>query len=321
MYLYNQFVGMVSKMRINLKQLLRSIILAGFTGFFIKLHYTGEISKYVNPSYHVLSQLALAIFALLFIIQLLRVWETRSLFHHSCSDNCHCDHHHESSSSFKRFIGYAIIIFPLLTGFMLDPATLDASIAAKKGGVLPRASQSEKENEENYMEEMVESPPPTEDDNTQLKHSEPLPNNNYFTEKEYDKAKKDLFKVDTIHMNDKLFASYYQQINENITSFIGKKMTISGFVYREEGMRSNQLVLSRFYMYHCVADASIIGLLSEFEEASTFPEDTWLELEGTIDITTYNGYEIPILKAEKWNVSEAPDDPYVYPVLINLMDE
>lgn len=328
MYLYHSFVRVVNRLRMNVRQLLRSIILAGFTGFFVKLHYTGEINQFVNPTYDVLSQIALGIFAFLFIIQLFRVWEVRHVHQHDCADDYHCHHHHESSSFFRRFIGYAIIIFPLLTGFMLSPVTLDASIAAKKGGILPQASQNENNNGENPLEEGGETPSPTtesesstDNDDIQLEHSEPVENNNYFTENEFDQAKEDLFTLDTIHMNEQMYAAYYQEIDENLSSFIGKKIKVDGFVYREEGMEENQLVLSRFYMFHCVADASIIGFLSEFEEANTFKEDTWLELEGTIQATTYNGVEIPIIKAEKWTESEQPEDPYVYPALINLIED
>src|SRR5690625_6621630 len=217
----------------NVRQLLHSIILAGFTGFFVKLHYTGEINKFVNPTYDVLSQIALGIFAFLFIIQLFRVWEVRHVHQHDCADHCH--HHHESSSFFRRFIGYAIIIFPLLTGFMLSPVTLDASIAAKKGGILPQASQNENNNGENPLEEGGETPSPTtesesstDNDDIQLEHSEPVEKNNYFTRSELDQAKEDLFTVDTIQMTDKRSAAYYQESNENQYTYNENKETVDG---------------------------------------------------------------------------------------------
>ncbi|MCJ7840956.1 TIGR03943 family protein [Lederbergia sp. NSJ-179] len=305
-------------MRINIRQLLRSIILAGFTAFFIKLHYTGEIANYVNPKYDIISQIALGIFAFLSVIQLFRVWEVTYKNHTSCSDCGH--HHHESSSLMKRFIGYAIIITPLLTGFMLSPTTLDSSIAAKKGTILPRASQSENTNvgASNKIDSIVGKKPSSNIDNPQLEHKTPVTNNNYFSEKEYDQAMEGLYKSEVIHMKETIYAAYYDEITANPKGFIGKKIIAKGFVYKEDGLESNQLVLSRFYMVHCVADASIVGFLSEFDEASTFQEDTWLEIEGTLNVTTYNGFEMPVIKVEKWTILEGPSAPYIYPPLIKV---
>ncbi len=56
-----------------------------------------------------------------------------------------------------------------------------------------------------------------------------------------------------------------------------------------------QLVISRFLITHCVADASIVGFLTEFPEAPTLTEDTWLEVVGTIGQTTYEGASLPVI--------------------------
>lgn len=67
------------------------------------------------------------------------------------------------------------------------------------------------------------------------------------------------------------------------------------------------------------ADTSVVGFPSEFEEAGKMEEDTWLEIEGTLDVITYNGAEFPVIKAEEWTVIKEPDDPYVYPAVIQLV--
>lgn len=66
---------------------------------------------------------------------------------------------------------------------------------------------------------------------------------------------------------------------------------------------------------HCLADASILGFLTEMDEAFELSEDTWIELEGELDITTYDGVQIPTIKITKWKTIEEPSEPYVYPVL------
>lgn len=66
---------------------------------------------------------------------------------------------------------------------------------------------------------------------------------------------------------------------------------------------------------HCLADASNLGFLTEMDEAFELSEDTWIELEGELDITTYDGVQIPTIKITKWKTIEEPSEPYVYPVL------
>jgi len=73
-------------------------------------------------------------------------------------------------------------------------------------------------------------------------------------------------------------------------------------------------VISRFLITHCVADASIIGFLSEIPEASNLAEDTWIEAEGIIDIGYYNGVELPLLKINKWKEIKIPEESYLYPI-------
>ncbi len=54
---------------------------------------------------------------------------------------------------------------------------------------------------------------------------------------------------------------------------------------------------------------------AEFDGASTVEqEDTWLEVEGTIELTKYDGSEMPILKITSWKIIAEPKEPYVYPV-------
>jgi putative membrane protein len=78
-------------------------------------------------------------------------------------------------------------------------------------------------------------------------------------------------------------------------------------------------VLSRFLITHCVADASIIGFLSEFSEAPLLDNDTWIEAEGVLDVTTYNGTELPLIKITNWKKVKEPETPYLYPISIKIL--
>lgn len=81
---------------------------------------------------------------------------------------------------------------------------------------------------------------------------------------------------------------------------------IKGFVYKEDGLGVNQLVLTTFLITYCIVDARIIIFLTEFEQASKFQQDTWLwlEIRGSLKETTYiRNYFVAVYLAVGW-VSE-----------------
>ncbi|WP_428911930.1 TIGR03943 family putative permease subunit [Niallia sp. Krafla_26] len=286
---------------------IRAAVLAVFAIFFIKLHITDDITKYINPKYNGMSKIAAGVFILFFFIQLFRVWEKEEDSHAHCSPGCTHDHG-ESGSLSKRLMSYGILIFPLLTGFAFAPTVLDSSIAAKKGTILPQVNRNEKNGIDNAV---FENHPPGSQEEQEV-----LPNNNFYSEEEYNHEIKKLENSEVIQLNDRIYSSYVEAMNMNPKDFEGRKIKVSGFVYKEEGLEENQLVLSRFLITHCIADASITGLITEFDQANEFEEDTWLEIEGTLEVTNYNGIQLPLIKAEKWTVIQEPAEPYIYPILI-----
>lgn len=290
-------------MQIQLQQLFKAIIVGGFAVFFIRLHYTGEIVLYINPKYVLMSQIAACAFVFFFLVQVCRIWHSTHTTEVNCMD-C-CSHNDQKSGLFpKRLLSYLIIIFPLITAFTLSPTILDASIAAKKGTLLPQLK-------DDYLED-----PPEE----YADHYEILENNNYLTNDAYEAEMAKLAEMDAIKMDGDLYAPYYEAISTDPQQFIGRKITFSGFVYKEAGLAENQLVLSRFIITHCIADATVVGFLTEFDEANAYEADSWIEMSGTLDVTTYNGEELPVVKVTSWKATETPLDPYIFPILINLVE-
>ena len=293
--------------RVHFQHFIRAVVLAVFAIFFIGLHITGDITKYINPKYDGMSKIAAGVFILFFCIQLFRIWEKEEDSHVDCSPGCTHDHG-DSGSLSKRLISYGILIFPLLTGFAFAPTVLDSTIAANKGTILPQVNR----NDNNGTGESQ-----SENNLTGIhEEQEVLPNNNFFSEEKYNQEMEMLEKSEVIQMNDGTYSSNVEAINMDSNNFEGRKIKVSGFVYREEGLEENQLVLSRFLITHCIADASITGLITEFDQANKFEKDIWLEIEGTLEVTTYNGIQLPLIRAEKWAVIKEPSVPYIFPILI-----
>ncbi|MCI3918848.1 TIGR03943 family protein [Paenibacillus sp. TRM 82003] len=260
------------------------MLLLAFAGLLFKLHYTGEISSYINMKYSLLSQAASVLFILLFLIQFNRIWAPRHVHSPETCELGHedCDHDHGGTGwSLKTLLAYAIIGFPLITGYSMPSKTLDAAMASKKGTVLAKpVAHSEAE-----------------------EHSEGL---------HADKI--DEFEgLQTIVMTESDFVSYAETITMHPDRVAGKKIKISGFVYREPEMEREHLLISRFMISHCVADAGMIGFLTEWDNADLLEEDTWVELEGTLEVTQTYSHAMPIIKVENWKEIHTPAMPYVYP--------
>lgn len=323
-------------MKFNFQQAFRALILLLFTTFIFKLHFTGEITQYVNPKYLMLSQIAAGLFLFFFLIQLQRVWTEK----HEHTDSCNheevcCQHDHGNTAfSFKKLISYAIIIFPLVTGFLLPAKTLDASVANKKGVMTSLTNQAQQEKKQDVVEENEDEAPedkqPTtneENDSSGIEDGydqtsdviDPNVLKNTMSKEEHKNLISKLNNTQHIKMDDFRYNSFYEEISKDLEEHKGKTISLNGFVYKEEGFNSNQLVIARFLVTHCVADASIVGFLTEFPEVSTLNEDTWISAEGVLEITEYNGVELPLIKVTDWKKIDEPKDPYLYPITIKLM--
>ena len=318
-------------MKLHFQQAVRALILLSFAALIFKLHLSGEITKFINPKYEMLSQLAAILFLFLFFIQLTRIWTNHHSNHHECGHDHACTHNHDHGDSpftMKKFLSYAIIVFPLVTGFVLPAKVLDASIANKKGAMLALSGQQVQRTEE---ETTVITDQELETDMTfdeaitfDEEESEDIidpaltDGSNEITKEENEEIIRGLEKASTIKMDDRVYNTYYEEISRDIKSYVGRTIEVKGFVYKEEGFSPNQLVISRFLVSHCIADASIIGFLTEFSEASSLEVDTWIEAKGIVEMTTYNGVEMPMIKVTSWNTISEPEKPYLYPLSIRL---
>ncbi|WP_308161968.1 TIGR03943 family protein [Bacillus sp. ISL-75] len=206
---------------------------------------------------------------------------------------------------------------------------LDASIANKKGAMLILSNQKQAPQEDKNQ---LDSKPTQQGEDTKINRQEESPESNNpvdlnlleyqkeISKEEYAYLTKKLEQKSNIVMNDYVYAAYFEEISKDINKFKGRKIKLKGFIYKEAGLSQNQLVISRFLITHCVADASIIGFLSEFSEPSpSLEKDTWVEAEGVLDSTTFNGNELPLIKITGLKKINEPEKPYLYPISIKIL--
>lgn len=306
-------------MKFHVQQAIKALMLLAFSAMIASLHWTGELTKFINPKYESLSKTAAILFFVLFLVQLTRVISfSKSPHHCDHAGQACCSHHDHSYSAFtrKKWIAYLIIMTPILTGFFVPAKILDAAIADKKGGAFILTQQSQSSKIEDYLTSNE-----TIDENIYDEHeADPrlLEEKQEMTKKQYEQLKEQLSQKPILKMTDEDYTIYYEEINQNLANYLGKKIQLKGFVLKEESFTERQLVISRFLITHCVADASIVGFLTEFPEAPTLTEDTWIEVVGTISQTTYEGASLPVIHIDDWVTIEQPESPYLYPINIRM---
>ena len=140
-----------------------------------------------------------------------------------------------------------------------------------------------------------------------------LKNNNQ-TLKISDSIKSD----DIFEVNENNYANILKASNDDIDSYIGKKVHIIGYIYRLLDFKENQFVIARDMVISPDNQSLVVGFLSEYEKAMDFKDGTWVDIVGEIKKGYFNG-DIAMLniisikstqKPEKAFVS-APDDTYI----------
>lgn len=105
---------------------------------------------------------------------------------------------------------------------------------------------------------------------------------------------------------------YLFQRSTNLTEFNGETAHVIGFVYRNDQFSEQEFMVSRFTVSCCAADATPIGLIVQWPDTPDLLADQWIEVEGTFQLDTFDGLEMPILIAKKVTITDPPAQPYLY---------
>ncbi|WP_028549484.1 TIGR03943 family putative permease subunit [Paenibacillus sp. UNC451MF] len=312
----------MSPRMLSLHHFIKSAILFGFAIYIVYLVKTDNILFYIAPrmidyvKWSALGLYAIAVYQVYLGIRSL--WGT--------AVECDCDHDHTPSSSLLKNIAlYGLFVIPLLFGFLLPDTSMGSSLAAKKGMNLSSSSNVKKEPSGTGATAAPASPAPepsggsSGSSSSSPKSAAAAATNlddmfpaDKFTE-HYAKYAKQIYKSDIIRVKEELFLETLTTVDLYMDRFVGKKLELTGFVYRQEEMKDNQFVVGRFSIQCCSADAAPFGVLVEYDRASTFADDSWVTVTGTIQKTNYNGMDIMMLKVEKIAKAEPSKSQYVYP--------
>lgn len=93
----------------------------------------------------------------------------------------------------------------------------------------------------------------------------------------------------------------------------GQAADVVGFVYRDARFGEDQILVARFVISCCVADATAIGVVVQSPEVAGLEINSWVRVRGTFKQGELDGDAMPVLFAEEVIPVEPPEQPYLYP--------
>jgi uncharacterized repeat protein (TIGR03943 family) len=100
----------------------------------------------------------------------------------------------------------------------------------------------------------------------------------------------------------------------NVDEFSGQPADLIGFVYRDIRFKDPaQFMIARFAISCCVADASAIGVITQWPGAAKLAQDNWVHVKGKFAVQTFDGQRTPVLVADTVDPTSQPEHPYLYP--------
>lgn len=93
----------------------------------------------------------------------------------------------------------------------------------------------------------------------------------------------------------------------------GTRIVTEGMVYHDAKLPPGHLVLFRFSVTCCAADAVPVGALVKCDEPARYKQDDWVRVTGELQVTKLEGQEGALLVAEKVDPIAAPTDEYLSP--------
>jgi putative membrane protein len=119
----------------------------------------------------------------------------------------------------------------------------------------------------------------------------------------------------TLNPLDRNILDWLRQFNRSNApaEFNGQQVDVIGFVYHEPHFLADEMMVARFTMSCCVADAFSIGLPIVYETAQDFTAGVWVRVQGELQADDFGEEFMPVVYATSVEVVDPPAQQYLYP--------
>jgi putative membrane protein len=294
---------------------IRFLLILGLSLYIAYLVKHDTLQYYIAPRMMNYIQWSSILLFIIAIFQLYFAFRSKA----KVNPTCDCEHT-PPRSKIINILSYSLLILPLLFGFLLPDTTMNSALAAKKGVILSISnSVSPLNHASTNGNNTPDLPAPPSESSTPEMDGRFITNQPH--DQDYAIFSAKLYAQAIIPVKPEIFLETLTSLDLFMNDFIGKKVELSGFIYRESAMKDTQFVVARFALQCCSADAIPYGVLIDFASAKSFADDSWVKITGTIQTTTYKNQKIMKIDASQVEKMEAPKSQYVYPNLEFLEEE
>lgn len=106
------------------------------------------------------------------------------------------------------------------------------------------------------------------------------------------------------------YTNVLKEVHENIDTYVGQKISFSGYVYRVSDLKEDEFVLARDMIINKMNQTVVVGFLCKSNDASKFENNTWIKITGEIKKGNYYG-EIPYIEITEITNTSIPENPFV----------
>lgn len=276
---------------------LRIVICFGTALMLVFLVVTGQIGLFINPR---LLPFVVVGTVLLVLLGMVQVWNIKNSPLHPVGK-----------------WGYLMLFLPVAAYLFAQPGALDASMASKKGVnyLSPEAMQQQQRvlsKEETEQRQGKQSEQVSADDSTETNPPADAEADQFNANTYYDDLLQELKDSRVITFKDDKYIDQLTTVQMYTDELSDKPTQIKGFVFRVKDMPDDVILISRYAMTCCAADASVIGIFASFPGSDSLKEGDWIEVTGPLDEITIDQGRLPLIKADEYREIPEPKDPYVY---------
>lgn len=299
----------MKRTRFDAGRFVQGVILLGFSLYLIKLFETGDIHRLVSPRIALLLDITLGVLVSMTFFSLATIFAKEKSCGHDHDHVCEHDH----SPPPRK--GWLLLVLPIVLGLCVPTESLGTSMLnnslqvkkeltylASKSQTKNPATNASKTNDTKRSSDLVDlSKVPRQPLQANHKPAKPTPGT-------------ELSLLD-LWNNLMLTPEYYYN----------QTYIYSGFVYHPPGWATNRMVLTRYLITCCVADATPIGVTVESPLAAKYADNSWVQLSGplstrvipdassTVPLSWYQGTDQqPTVLAKTIKPITEPKDPYLY---------
>ena len=117
----------------------------------------------------------------------------------------------------------------------------------------------------------------------------------------------DIYTIDSTN-----YTNILKAVHDNIDTYVGQKISFSGYIYRVYDLQDDEFVLARDMVINSDFQTLVVGFLCHSDNSSNYKDGTWVNIVGKIEKGYYHG-DIPIINISQIEETTKPTDAYVYP--------